>query len=169
MSRKQRLAGAAGTRPDPSRVTTIEESRADPAPRLLRDWHLLSDIDDEAKYIYNTYCEVRWDPRKARANYFKHGVRFSDAEGALHDPLALTREDEDSEGECRFVSIGMDSSGKIVVVVFGVRGESLRLISARRATKMERRCYAKGIRLQRRETRPGGQDSRKDPDHDLSR
>lgn len=49
---------------------------------------------------------VLWDPRKARANFQKHGVRFSDAEGALFDPNALTVEDPTAEEEQRFVSIG---------------------------------------------------------------
>lgn len=48
--------------------------------------------------------KVTWDPIKARANLAKHGVRFSDAESVLFDPGALTREDEDAEGEQRFVA-----------------------------------------------------------------
>ena len=90
---------------------------------------------------------VVWDPDKARANYLKHGVRFSDAEGALVDPLARTREDVTSAGERRFVSIGLDHPGRLVVVVYAHRGEVVRLISARRATRKERLQYAEGIRL----------------------
>lgn len=90
---------------------------------------------------------VIWDPRKARANFQKHGVRFSDAEGVLFDPNALTAEDPIAEGEQRFVSIGMDPLGRILVVVYTHRGEDLRLISARRATRKERQQYEAGIRL----------------------
>lgn len=90
---------------------------------------------------------VVWDPAKAKANLLKHGIRFSDAEGVLYDPMALTREDERSEGEPRFVSIGMDHLTRVVVVVFRSRGESVRLISARRASKKERHQYAQRIRF----------------------
>lgn len=88
-----------------------------------------------------------WDPRKAKANFAKHGVRFSDAEGVLFDPLALTREDTGAEGEARFVSIGVDFVGNVVVVVYAHEGEDLRLISARRASRGERRLYEEGIRF----------------------
>lgn len=88
---------------------------------------------------------VVWDPAKARANLLKHGVRFSDAEGVLFDPLAITREDVTSLAEQRFVTIGADSVGRVVVVVYAPRGETLRLISARRATRKERHQYAEGI------------------------
>jgi hypothetical protein len=91
---------------------------------------------------------IVWDPDKARSNYRKHGVRFSDAEAVLFDPLALTHEDQRSEGEARFVSIGMDHVGRIVVVVYAPRGEELRLISARVASRKERHQYEEGIRLQ---------------------
>jgi len=90
---------------------------------------------------------VVWDPKKAGANPLKHSVRFSDAEGALFDPMALTREDEGAEGERRFVSIGMDHLARVVVVVFSSRGESVRLVSARRATTKECQHHAQRVRL----------------------
>jgi len=85
--------------------------------------------------------EVTFDPNKAASNYRKHGVRFSDAESVLVDPMALTREDRDAEGEQRFVSIGVDVTGRHLVVIFVYRGEGIRLISARLATAKERGCY----------------------------
>jgi len=88
---------------------------------------------------------VVWDPRKAASNERKHGIRFSDAEAALFDPFALTREDLRARGEQRFVSIGEDPSGRIVVVVYAYRGQTIRMISARAATSSERKHYAKGI------------------------
>ncbi len=60
--------------------------------------------------------DVIWDPDKAKSNFKKHGVHFSDAESVLYDPHAITIADEDSEGEHRYVSIGLDSLGRILVV-----------------------------------------------------
>ena len=91
---------------------------------------------------------VIWDPRKASANFRKHGVRFSDAEAVLLDPNAVTRDDPTVEGEQRFVSLGLDVVGQVLVVVYAYREEDVRLISARPATPNERRQYEKGIRLQ---------------------
>jgi hypothetical protein len=87
---------------------------------------------------------VVWDPEKARSNLKKHGVRLSDAEMVLFDPNALTREDTEAEGEQRFVTVGADSVGR-VVAVYAYRGEDIRLISARSATKRERKSYEEGI------------------------
>jgi uncharacterized protein len=89
--------------------------------------------------------KVVWDPGKAKLNLVKHGVYLSDAEAALFDPYALTKEDESAEGEQRFVTIGTDASGKLVVTVYSYRSESIRLISSRKATKREREQYEKGI------------------------
>lgn len=88
---------------------------------------------------------ISFDPNKAMANYRKHGIRFSDAEIVLFDPMALTREDRASEGEQRLVSVGADGMGRLLVVVFTCRGEEIRLISARKATMKERECYENGI------------------------
>ena len=89
--------------------------------------------------------QVVWDPQKAPTNLAKHGVRFSDAELVLYDPLAVTVEDEDAEDEQRLVTIGVDAVGRILVVVYTLRGDDLRLISARQATRRERRAYEEGV------------------------
>ncbi len=81
------------------------------------------------------------DPAKAAANLRKHGVSFADAEGVLHDPMALTVEDIDAVGERRYVTIGLGSAGDVLVVVYTERGGEYRLISARHATRNERRTY----------------------------
>lgn len=82
-----------------------------------------------------------WDPNKALENVAKHAISFADAVAVLSDPFARTVEDEASEEE-RFVTIGSDAFGQIVVVVSTWRGEdTIRLISARRATRQERRSY----------------------------
>ena len=90
--------------------------------------------------------DVTWDTRKADANLASHGVAFADAEVVLTDPLALTAEDPDAEGEQRFLTVGADALGRILAVIYTYRGETqIRLISARRATRNERRDYAQGI------------------------
>jgi uncharacterized protein len=89
--------------------------------------------------------DVTWNPDKAKSNFKKHGVRFSDAESVFYDPYALSIEDENSEGEHRYVSIGLDALGRILVVVYTHVDDNFRLISARHAEKYERRNYEKGI------------------------
>jgi hypothetical protein len=68
-------------------------------------------------------------------------VSFADAEQALRDPQGLTIEDPDAEGEQRFVTLGSDSLGRVLVVVYTLRGDRVRLISARKASKGEVRKY----------------------------
>jgi len=88
---------------------------------------------------------IVWDPEKARANLKKHGVRLSDAEAVLSDPWAITVEDDTAEGERRFVSIGADVVGRLLVVVHCYRGDDIRLISARLANRHERKQYEEGV------------------------
>lgn len=85
--------------------------------------------------------QIEFDPKKAKENLRKHHVHLADAEQVLRDPLALTIEDPESEGEQRFITLGMDTTGKILVVVYTYRGESIRLISARKASKAEMEMY----------------------------
>jgi hypothetical protein len=81
-----------------------------------------------------------WDPAKARTNLRKHGIRFADAVTALEDSNAISVRDE-REDEERWVTIGMDSLARILVVVYTWRNERIRLISARPATRGEARQY----------------------------
>lgn len=83
----------------------------------------------------------QYDPTKAAANLRKHKVSFADAEGVFEDPLALTVEDPDAKAEKRFVTIGLGSAAELLVVVWTERDGQCRLISARRATRKERRHY----------------------------
>jgi len=85
--------------------------------------------------------EFEFDPAKARANLRKHRVSFADAEQALRDPAAVTIEDPDAEGEQRFVTLGIDTVGRVLVIVYTLRGDRIRLISARKASKGEARQY----------------------------
>ena len=83
---------------------------------------------------------IEFDPVKARTNLRKHGVSFSHAEQALLDPMAFTIEDPDSRNEQRFVTLGMDSLGRVLVVITQ-RDERTRLISARKASRGEADQY----------------------------
>ena len=85
--------------------------------------------------------DFEFDPVKAKANLHKHKVSFSHAEQALRDPYAFTMEDPDSKDEARFVTLGMDSLGRVLVVVHTPRGDRTRLISARKASKGESEQY----------------------------
>lgn len=84
---------------------------------------------------------VEFDPAKAASNLRKHRVSFAHAEQALRDPLAVTIEDPDSADEPRFVTLGMDALGRVLVIIHTPRGENVRLISARRASPGEARQY----------------------------
>src|SRR2546428_5769393 len=90
--------------------------------------------------VHTLASVAQWDAEKAAANLRKHGVDFADAETALHDEVALTQPDDDPEGE-RFVTLGTDALGRLLVVVYEWRDEDVRLISARKATRAERRQY----------------------------
>ena len=83
----------------------------------------------------------QWNPEKADVNLNKHGIDFADAVGVFEDEWALTLAEQTNAGEQRFVSIGTDFLGRVVVVVYTYRRDDIRLISARRATKNERNVY----------------------------
>ncbi len=87
-----------------------------------------------------------WDPDKAAGNLRKHGVDFADAVLALKDAQALTVED-DRHGERRFVSLGLDPQGRLLVVVYAWRAGTIRIISARKADRSERREYGEQVTL----------------------
>ncbi|MGA9822339.1 MAG: BrnT family toxin [Desulfobaccales bacterium] len=91
--------------------------------------------------------EFDWDPVKALENLRVHGVDFADAVGVFDNPY-LPREDPDAEGEQRFVTLGMDGLGRVLVVVYTYRPGKIRLISARKATRKEGKEYAQRIRFQ---------------------
>ena len=89
--------------------------------------------------------QVLWDPAKARANVAAHGVSFAEAATVLEDDYAITREDPDSIGEQRFVTLGLSGVGNLLVVVYAWRGPAtVRLISAWKANARQRTQYAQG-------------------------
>ena len=83
-----------------------------------------------------------WDAAKAKANERKHGVRFADAVVVLEDERALTREDPQAQSEQRFVTLGMDASATLLVVIYTYRDpDVIRIISAWKASKAQRKLY----------------------------
>lgn len=86
--------------------------------------------------------EIVWDENKRAANLAKHGVDFADAVGVFYDDQALTGEDEDAESEQRLLTLGMDFLGRILVVVHSESEDAdIRMISARKASPVQRRQY----------------------------
>jgi uncharacterized protein len=85
---------------------------------------------------------ITWDPAKAAENLRRHRVRFEAAGEVLRDPFALTRADPRHD-EQRFVTLGATQTGTVLVVVYAYAGDAdIRLISAREASRAERRDYA---------------------------
>jgi len=83
-----------------------------------------------------------WDDKKAVANATKHRVDLADAIAVFDDPLAVTIPDPDALGKPRFVTLGLDASRRVLVVVYAEGAGRIRIISARRATGKERRYHA---------------------------
>jgi len=82
------------------------------------------------------------DPDKAAANPLNHeGVTFDEAKAVLLDPYALTREDSEANNEQRFITLGMGAKNRILIVVWTLRDETVRLISAWKANQPQRRHY----------------------------
>jgi uncharacterized DUF497 family protein len=85
-----------------------------------------------------------FDPAKNAANLFKHGVAFAEAATCFQDQHALVIADA-VEGEARWTLLGISDRGRLLTVVFTLRGERPRLISARKATARERGSHARRI------------------------
>lgn len=83
-----------------------------------------------------------FDPVKAQSNLAKHGVNFQEASTCLLDAMALVHEDGDSRSEQRWVLVGMSCYAQLLTVVYTLRGDAPRLISARKATAKEEKQYA---------------------------
>lgn len=86
--------------------------------------------------------EFEWDPGKAASNLRKHGVSFQEAASVFADPLSVTIPDPDhSIREDRFIVVGNSRRLRLLLVSFAERGERIRIISARRLTRSERKSY----------------------------
>jgi hypothetical protein len=94
--------------------------------------------------------KFEWDAQKASSNLAKHGVGFSQAASVFLDPLATTvADDEHSEGERRWITLGLSGTGLLLVVIHtyenvDANSAAVRIISARRATPSEMRDYEEG-------------------------
>ncbi|MBD2251778.1 BrnT family toxin [Nostoc parmelioides] len=89
--------------------------------------------------------EFEWNPDKAILNLEKHGVSFQEAATVFNDPLSVTFPDPDhSIGESRYVIIGLSGFGQILVIAHTDREGKIRIISARKATRKERKFYEEG-------------------------
>jgi hypothetical protein len=99
-------------------------------------------LDSPYIQVYALGMQIVWDRTKARQNVAKHGVRFADAVLVLDDPYAITVADNESvPTEARWVTLGADAQGRVLVVVYTYRGEDIRLISARPAEPREIKEY----------------------------
>ena len=88
-----------------------------------------------------------WDPKKAKANLRKHGVSFEEALTAFADPLARIFDDEDhSVEEQREIIVGYSVKERLLIVCFTAQGESVRMFSARKATRREKKEYEENIK-----------------------
>jgi uncharacterized protein len=85
-----------------------------------------------------------WDKSKANKNLLKHGIHFADTFAVFDDPSAVTLDDNGSN-EQRYITIGMDAFGRILVVVYTWRGDNIRIISARKAVRSEVKQYESEI------------------------
>ena len=97
--------------------------------------------------MHTNKMEITWDSVKAKTNRLKHRILFSEVEPVFYDPNAICIEDTGSNRESRYIVIGLDSLGRVVVAVYTYRDATIRLISARKASTTERKAYEKGIRL----------------------
>jgi uncharacterized DUF497 family protein len=86
--------------------------------------------------------QIEFDSHKAAANLKKHGISFQEAASCLLDPQALVREDTDAKSESRWILLGMSHQARLLIVVYTLRDDSVRLISARKPTAKEVHYYA---------------------------
>ena len=120
---------------------------------VLLSWNTTSDPPDRfldicILYTYLLSVEAEWDPAKARSNLAKHGISFADADTVFDDEFAISNPDFGLSVEERFVLVGADAFGRILVVSYMYRRNRIRIISARRATQSEGKEYGKRIRFQ---------------------
>lgn len=89
--------------------------------------------------------KFEWDPQKADRNLKKHGVSFQEAASVFGDALSITYYDPDhSAKEHRFITVGLSWSGRVLIVAHTDRGGNVRIISARKTTRREKRYYEEG-------------------------
>lgn len=86
-----------------------------------------------------------WDDNKTVSNLRKHGVSFEEVQTVFNDPLYVDFYDPDhSDDEARYLIVGESNQGRLLIVSYMERGNSIRLISAREVTRSERKAYEEG-------------------------
>lgn len=85
--------------------------------------------------------KFEWDPSKAVRNLRKHGISFGEAATVLQDDLSITVPDPDQPAEDRYITIGLSTRLRLLIVAHTERGDSIRIISARELTSRERKQY----------------------------
>lgn len=89
--------------------------------------------------------KFEWDTNKAISNLRKHKISFDEASTALSDPMAATGADPDNSiGELRYITFGISERGRLLVVAHTEQSDTVRIISARLASKRERKIYEEG-------------------------
>ena len=86
--------------------------------------------------------EIEFDQHKAISNFNKHAVTFDEAVSCLLDPNALVQEDLDTQGEHRWILLGMSDQARLLTVIYTLRDDAIRIISARKSTTKEAKNYA---------------------------
>lgn len=117
-----------------------------PAPGAT-SWKLKQKRDKLRQLIgWQKDMDFEWDSDKVKRNLANHNVGFEEAKTAFQDPLFVTFEDPShSIAEHRFLLLAQSSQGRLLVVAYTERGDTTRLISARKATKRERNAYEENI------------------------
>ena len=91
---------------------------------------------------YNSLMKFEWDDNKALRNLSKHGVSFDEAKTVFDDPLYVDFYDPDhSDDEERYLIVGKSNRGQLLIVSYTERKDSIRVISARKVTRSERKAY----------------------------
>ena len=98
------------------------------------------DSQEILKTRKNPKMEFEWDENKNRENIQKHGINFKRATKIFNGPVVRWIDNREDYGETRYIAIGR-SEGKLLTVVYTMRGIKIRIISARKAVKHERRKY----------------------------
>ena len=107
---------------------------------------MLEPVSPPAKSPLQIMFNFEWDENKAKVNLAKHGVSFEEATTVFGDPLSLTIPDPaHSQSEARSIILGHSHEQKLLVVIHTERGDTIRIISARRASRRERKDYEENI------------------------
>jgi uncharacterized protein len=100
----------------------------------------MAEDDNSLRRLFERVPRFEWDESKRRSNIIKHGIDFGDATEAFYDPAAYSFRSPHPASERRYVTVGL-MRGALITVIFTLRGEAVRIISARAARRSERQTY----------------------------